>query len=129
MAFLPGTSDRSCCWLHVLLYSLRNGGISRTVTFDMTTLATSNTYSSRFLTPVLALAIALAFIAAHRERDVRSDIKYQVPRKYFTRRLRAVEGHDDGVGLNFIITPTHLDAPSVGDATQLLRHLLLRAKP
>ncbi|GFO41316.1 hypothetical protein PoB_006782100 [Plakobranchus ocellatus] len=30
-------------------------GSSRTVTFDMTTLATSSTYSSKFLTPVLAV--------------------------------------------------------------------------
>ncbi|GFN89454.1 phosphoglycerate kinase [Plakobranchus ocellatus] len=52
--------------------------VSRTVTFDMTTLATSNTYSSRFLTPVLAVAIALALITAHRERNVRSDIKSQL---------------------------------------------------
>ncbi|GFO15024.1 hypothetical protein PoB_004152900 [Plakobranchus ocellatus] len=50
-------------------------GVSRTSTFDMTTLATSNAYSSRFLTPVLAVAIALALIAAHRERNVRSDIE------------------------------------------------------
>ncbi|GFO31015.1 hypothetical protein PoB_005752000 [Plakobranchus ocellatus] len=57
----------------------------------MTTLATSNAYSSRFLTPVLAVAIALALIAAHRERDVRCDIKSQVPRTYSTRRLRAVK--------------------------------------
>ncbi|GFO41233.1 hypothetical protein PoB_006773800 [Plakobranchus ocellatus] len=104
-------------------------GVSRTVTFDMTTLATSNAYSSRFLTPVLAVAIALALIAAHRERDVRSDIKSQVPRTYSTRRLRAVKGQDDSVGLNFVLTPAHLDPPSVSDATQLLHHLLLRATP
>ncbi|GFN80770.1 hypothetical protein PoB_000727600 [Plakobranchus ocellatus] len=95
-------------------------GVSRTVTFDMTTLATSNAYSSRFLTPVLAVATALALIAAHRERNVRSDIENQVPRTYSTWRLRAVKGQDDGVGLNFVLTPTHLDAPSVSDATQLL---------
>ncbi|GFN93823.1 hypothetical protein PoB_002032900 [Plakobranchus ocellatus] len=40
-------------------------GISRAVTFDMTTLATSNTYNSRFFTAVLAVAIALALIAAY----------------------------------------------------------------
>ncbi|GFO47898.1 hypothetical protein PoB_007440300 [Plakobranchus ocellatus] len=51
--------------------------ISRTITFKMTTLATSNAYSRRFLTPVLAVAIALALIAAHRERDVRSYTKCQ----------------------------------------------------
>ncbi|GFO50020.1 hypothetical protein PoB_007652500 [Plakobranchus ocellatus] len=90
----------------------------------MTTLATSNTYSSRFLTPVLAVAIVLALIAAHWERNVRSDIKSQVPRTYSTWRLRAVKDQDDGVGLNFVLTPTHLDAPSVSDATQLLHHLL-----
>ncbi|GFO32772.1 hypothetical protein PoB_005927700 [Plakobranchus ocellatus] len=65
-------------------------GVSRTVTFDMTTFATSNAYSSRFLTPVLAVAIALALKAAHQERDVQSDIKSQAPSTYFTRRLRAV---------------------------------------
>ncbi|GFO05412.1 hypothetical protein PoB_003191700 [Plakobranchus ocellatus] len=86
-------------------------GISRTVTFDMTTFATSNAYSSRFLTPVHAMAIALALIAAHRERDVRSaDIKSQIPRTYFTRRLRAFKDQDNGVGLYFVLTPTHFYA-------------------
>ncbi|GFN98875.1 hypothetical protein PoB_002538100 [Plakobranchus ocellatus] len=102
-------------------------GVSRTVTFDMTTLAISN--SSRFLTPVLAVAIALAFTAAHRERNVRSDIESQVSCTYSTRRLRAVKDQDDGVGLNFVLTPAHLDAPSMSDATQLLYLLLLRATP
>ncbi|GFO29527.1 hypothetical protein PoB_005603200 [Plakobranchus ocellatus] len=45
-------------------------GISRTVTFDMTTFATSNACSRRFLTPILAVAIALALKAAHWEWDV-----------------------------------------------------------
>ncbi|GFO19558.1 hypothetical protein PoB_004606300 [Plakobranchus ocellatus] len=99
-------------------------GISRTVTI---TLAMFNTYSSSFLTPVLAVAIALALIAAHRERDVWADIKSQVPHTYSTRRLRAVKGQDDCVDLNFVLTPTHLDVTSVSDATQLLHHLHLRA--
>ncbi|GFO19527.1 hypothetical protein PoB_004603200 [Plakobranchus ocellatus] len=88
---LPGTLNRSCCWLHGLLCSLRSGD-QPNVTFDITTLATSKTYSSRFLTPVLVVAIALALITAHWERDVRSGIKSQVPRRNFTRRLRAVKG-------------------------------------
>ncbi|GFO16611.1 hypothetical protein PoB_004311600 [Plakobranchus ocellatus] len=56
------------------------------------------------------MAIALALITAQRER---SDIKSQVPRTYFTRRLRAVEDQDDGIGLNFVYISKHLDAPSV----------------
>ncbi|GFO42866.1 hypothetical protein PoB_006937100 [Plakobranchus ocellatus] len=114
------------CMISSAVYAM---GVSETVTCDMTTLATSNAYSSRFLTPVLAVAIAFALISAHRERDIRSDIKSQVPRMYSTWRLWAVNGQDDGVGLNFVLTPTHLDAPSVSDATQLLHHLLLRATP
>ncbi|GFO46815.1 hypothetical protein PoB_007332000 [Plakobranchus ocellatus] len=78
---LPGTSGRSCCGLHGLLCSLHNGGQPNShVRHDH--LATSNTYSSRFLTPVLAMAIALALIAAHREWEVRSDIKSQAPHKF-----------------------------------------------
>ncbi|GFN92612.1 hypothetical protein PoB_001911800 [Plakobranchus ocellatus] len=53
-------------------------------------------WGSRFLTPVFPVAIALALIAAHRERDVRSDIESQVLRAYFIRRLRAVEGCGEG---------------------------------
>ncbi|GFO02015.1 hypothetical protein PoB_002852000 [Plakobranchus ocellatus] len=66
---------------------------------------------------------------AHRERDVRSDIKSQVPRTYSAWRLRAVKGQDDGVGLNLVFTATHFDAPSVSDDTQLLHHLFLRTTP
>ncbi|GFN99783.1 hypothetical protein PoB_002628900 [Plakobranchus ocellatus] len=102
---------------------------SAAVTFDMITVATTNTYSSGFLTPVLAVAMALALIAAHQEEDARSDIKSQVPRTYCAWRLRAVKGQDDGVGLNFVLISKHLDAPSVSDATQLLHHLLLQATP
>ncbi|GFO27936.1 hypothetical protein PoB_005444100 [Plakobranchus ocellatus] len=80
----------ACCWLHGLLCSLRNGGQPNNhVRYDH--LATSNTHSSRFLTPVLAVVIALALITAHWERDVRSDIKSQVPRTYSTWRPRAVK--------------------------------------
>ncbi|GFO23763.1 hypothetical protein PoB_005026800 [Plakobranchus ocellatus] len=94
-------------------------GVSRTVTFDMTIFATSNTHSSRFLTPVFAVAIALALIAAHWERDVRSEIKSQVPRTYSTRRLRAanVQCQEYGVCLNFVLTLRHLDTSSVSEAT------------
>ncbi|GFN89068.1 hypothetical protein PoB_001557400 [Plakobranchus ocellatus] len=91
----------------------------------MTTLATSNTHSSRFLTSVLAVATALTLTEAHRERDGRSNIKSHVPRTYSNWRLRAVKGQDSCVGLNFVLTPTHLDAPSLSDATQLLHYLLL----
>ncbi|GFN90608.1 hypothetical protein PoB_001711400 [Plakobranchus ocellatus] len=85
---LLGTLDRSCCWLHGLLGSLRNVD-----QFDMSTLATSNTCSiSKFLRPVLAVAIAWALIAAHRVRDVRSDIKSQLHRTYSSRRLWALRG-------------------------------------
>ncbi|GFN87449.1 hypothetical protein PoB_001395500 [Plakobranchus ocellatus] len=52
-------------------------------------------------------------------------IAWQATLWYSTWRLRAVKGQDDGVGLNFVLTPTHLDAPSVSNATQLL----LRATP
>ncbi|GFO49494.1 hypothetical protein PoB_007599900 [Plakobranchus ocellatus] len=38
------------CMVSSAVYAM---GVSRTITFDMATLATSNTYSSRFLTPVL----------------------------------------------------------------------------
>ncbi|GFO32995.1 hypothetical protein PoB_005950000 [Plakobranchus ocellatus] len=54
------------CMVSSAVYTL---GASRTVRFDVTTLATSNAYSSRFLTPVLAVAIVLALTAAHREQD------------------------------------------------------------
>ncbi|GFO12737.1 hypothetical protein PoB_003924200 [Plakobranchus ocellatus] len=101
-------------------------GISRTIMFDMTILATCNTCSSRFLTPVLAAAIALGLIAVHRKRDVWSDIKSQVTCSYFIRWLWAVEDQDDAVGLNFVSNPTYLDASSVSDATQFFHHLLLQ---
>ncbi|GFO49499.1 hypothetical protein PoB_007600400 [Plakobranchus ocellatus] len=91
----------------------------------MTTVATSNAYSSKFLLPVLAMAIALELIAAHREGDERSDIKSQVPRTYFTQRLWAVKDQDDGVHLNFVLTSTRLNVSSMSDATQLFHRLLL----
>ncbi|GFN82089.1 hypothetical protein PoB_000859500 [Plakobranchus ocellatus] len=107
---LSRTSDRSCCWLLVssAVYAM---GVSRTVTFDMTTLAASNAYSSRFLTPALAMAIALALIAAHRERNVRSDIESQVPRTNSTWRLRAIKGQDDGASLNFVLNSAPPPSP------------------
>ncbi|GFO13707.1 hypothetical protein PoB_004021200 [Plakobranchus ocellatus] len=43
------------CMVSSAVYTM---GISRTVTFDTTILATSNAYSSKFLTPVLDVAIA-----------------------------------------------------------------------
>ncbi|GFN94145.1 hypothetical protein PoB_002065100 [Plakobranchus ocellatus] len=126
-AYERWTSLAAGCKVSSAVYAT---GISRTVTFDMTSLAKSNTYSSRFLTPVLTVAIALALIAARCERDVRSDIKIQVRRTYSIRRLQAAKGQNaDGVGLSFILTLTHLDAPSVSDAFYLLHHLLLRAAP
>ncbi|GFO00764.1 hypothetical protein PoB_002726900 [Plakobranchus ocellatus] len=66
----------SACMVSSTVYAMV---VSRTVTFVMITLATSDTCSSRFLTPVLAVAIALAFLAVAQERDVRSDIKSQLP--------------------------------------------------
>ncbi|GFO00783.1 hypothetical protein PoB_002728800 [Plakobranchus ocellatus] len=66
------TGRASGCVVFVTDYAF---GFSGTVTFDITTLATSNTHSSAFLTPVLALAIALPLIAMHTERYVCSDIK------------------------------------------------------
>ncbi|GFN81305.1 hypothetical protein PoB_000781100 [Plakobranchus ocellatus] len=81
--------------------------ISQTVTFNMTTPATSNTHSSRFLTHVLAIAIVLKLVATHREQDVQSDIKSQMPRMDSAWQLWAVKGQDEGVGLHFVFTPTH----------------------
>ncbi|GFN87434.1 hypothetical protein PoB_001394000 [Plakobranchus ocellatus] len=76
------------CMVSSAVYTM---GVNQTVMFDMNTLATSNTYSSRFLTPVLAVAIA-ALITAYREQDVRSDIKSKLPRTYSTWLLWAVKG-------------------------------------
>ncbi|GFO13743.1 hypothetical protein PoB_004024800 [Plakobranchus ocellatus] len=66
-------------------------GVSRTVTCNITTLATSNTYSSRFLTPVLPLALK----AAHWEPNIQSAIESQVPRMYSIRRLHTVQHQDN----------------------------------
>ncbi|GFO15047.1 hypothetical protein PoB_004155200 [Plakobranchus ocellatus] len=90
--------DKSYCWLRGLL---GYGDL-----LNMTTLATSNTHSSRFLTPVLAIAIELVLIAAHWEQDV-------------VQRIRALKGQDNDIDLNFVLTPTHLDVPRMTYATQI----------
>ncbi|GFO36623.1 hypothetical protein PoB_006312800 [Plakobranchus ocellatus] len=75
----------------------------------------------------LVTAIALAVLAVHWGQDIRSDLAQSQSRcSYTIWRLRA-----GGVSLNFDLTTTHLDAPTLSrDAIQLLRyHDFFRATP
>ncbi|GFO15148.1 RNA-directed DNA polymerase from mobile element jockey [Plakobranchus ocellatus] len=74
----------------------------------MITLAISNTKNNRFLTLVLALAITLVLIAAHRERAARSDVKNQTHRTNSSQCLWTLENQDDSVSLNIVLNPTHV---------------------